>query len=105
MCRGFVKRGDAPAALNSAAVVAEGSFSTGFIEHGYIEPEAAVARRVGDRIEVQCCTQAPVMNQEGIAILMGLPKQSVRIIPTAVGGGFGSKCVRGLCCLLIFFVD
>ena len=91
MCRGFVKRGDAPAALKSAAVVAEGSFSTGFIEHGYIEPEAAVARRVGDRIEVQCCTQAPVMNQEGIAILMGLPKTSIRIIPTAVGGGFGSK--------------
>ena len=91
MCRGFVKRGDPGPALATAAVVAEGSFSTGFIEHGYIEPEAAFARRTGDRIEVHCCTQAPVMNKEGLAILLGLPPNAVRIIPTAVGGGFGSK--------------
>lgn len=91
MCRGFVKHGDAESAMKQAAVIAEGSFSTGFIEHGYIEPEAAFAQRVGDRIEVRCCTQAPVMNQEGLAGLLGLPKSDIRIIPTAVGGGFGSK--------------
>ena len=91
MCRGFVKRGEAEAAMAKAAVVAEGSFSTGFIEHGYIEPEAAFARRVGDRIEVHCCTQAPVMNKEGLAVLLGMPKDAIRIVPTAVGGGFGSK--------------
>ncbi len=91
MCRGFVKRGETETAMAEAAVVAEGSFSTGFIEHGYIEPEAAFARRVGDRIEVHCCTQAPVMNKEGLAVLLGLPKDAIRIVPTAVGGGFGSK--------------
>ena len=91
MCRGFVRRGEPEAALERAAVVAEGRFSTGFIEHGYIEPEAAVARRVGDRIEIQCCTQAPVMNRDSIARLLGLPKEAVRVVPTATGGGFGSK--------------
>jgi aldehyde oxidoreductase len=91
MCRGFVRRGEPEAALARAAVVVEGEFSTGFIEHGYIEPEAAFARRVGDRIEVHCCTQAPVMNRDGIAGLLGLPKEAVRVVPTATGGGFGSK--------------
>ncbi|PVB60118.1 molybdopterin cofactor-binding domain-containing protein [Labrenzia sp. 011] len=91
MCRGFVQKGDATAAMETADVVVEGRFSTGFVEHAYIEPEAAFARRVGDRIEVRCCTQAPVMNQEGLAGLLGLSKEDVRVIPTAVGGGFGSK--------------
>ena len=91
MCRGFVARGDADAALAQAAHVVTGDFSTGFIEHGYIEPEAASARRVGDRIEVQCCTQAPYMNRDALAGILGLDPAAVRILPTAVGGGFGSK--------------
>ena len=91
MCRGIVERGDAATALKEAAHVVSGTFSTGFIEHGYIEPEAASARRVGDRIEVQCCTQAPYMNRDALAGILGLQPGDVRIKPTAVGGGFGSK--------------
>lgn len=91
MCRGLVARGDADMALAQAAHVAKGEFSTGFIEHGYIEPEAASARRVGDRIEVQCCTQAPYMNRDALAAILGVEPTAVRIVPTAVGGGFGSK--------------
>ncbi len=91
LCRGFVQRGDADAALARAAVAVEGRFETGFIEHAYIEPEAGFARRDGDRLELHVCTQAPYMNRDGIAAIMGLPGSSVRIVPTAVGGGFGSK--------------
>jgi CO/xanthine dehydrogenase Mo-binding subunit/aerobic-type carbon monoxide dehydrogenase small subunit (CoxS/CutS family) len=91
MCRGYVARGDAAGALAGAAHVVSGNFSTGFIEHGYIEPEAASARRVGDRLEIRCCTQAPYMNRDGIASIMGMSAADVRILPTAVGGGFGSK--------------
>ncbi|MGF1659204.1 MAG: molybdopterin-dependent oxidoreductase [Rubrimonas sp.] len=91
MCRGHVARGDAEAALAAASVVVEGRIETGFVEHAYIEPEAAWARRVGGRVEVTCCTQAPMMNRDGLAAILGLPPDSVRVIPTAVGGGFGSK--------------
>lgn len=91
MTRGYVARGDAVAGLGAATARVSGDFSTGFIEHGYIEPEAASARRVGDRIEVTCCTQAPFMNREGIAGILGVEMDAVRIIPTATGGGFGSK--------------
>ncbi len=91
LCRGFVQRGDADAALARAAVTVEGRFETGFIEHAYIEPEAGFARRSGDRLELHVCTQAPFMNRDSVAAVMGLPGDAVRIVPTAVGGGFGSK--------------
>jgi CO/xanthine dehydrogenase Mo-binding subunit/aerobic-type carbon monoxide dehydrogenase small subunit (CoxS/CutS family) len=88
---GRVARGDADAALAAADVTVEGQFETGFVEHAYVEPEAGFARRVGDRIEVTACTQSPYMDRDDLALVMGLPPESVRIVPTAVGGGFGSK--------------
>jgi aldehyde oxidoreductase len=88
---GRVVHGDVDDALRNADVCVEAEYETGFIEHAYIEPEAGFARRVGDRIEVQACTQAPYNDLKDIAAILGIPESSVRIIPTAVGGGFGSK--------------
>ncbi|MCV2868007.1 molybdopterin-dependent oxidoreductase [Defluviimonas sp. WL0002] len=91
MTGGRVFCGDPDAALERADVVVEGRFMTGFVEHAYIEPEAGYAIARDGRVEVHACTQAPVMDQEGLASILGLPKDRVRIVPTAVGGGFGSK--------------
>jgi len=88
---GRVACGDVDDALRTADVCVEAEYETGFIEHAYIEPEAGFARRVGDRIEIQACTQAPYNDLKDIAAILGIPESSVRIIPTAVGGGFGSK--------------
>jgi aldehyde oxidoreductase len=67
------------------------SFITSFVEHAYIEPEAGVARRVGDRLEIAVSTQAPYMNRDEIAWVLGIAPEAVRVLPTAVGGGFGGK--------------
>ncbi len=91
LVRGRVLRGDVGRGLRESAVTAEGEFETGFIEHAYIEPEAGFARRVEDQIEVQACTQSPYMDRADLAKILGIPLESVRIIPTAVGGGFGAK--------------
>jgi aldehyde oxidoreductase len=91
LTRGRVLRGDVVAGLAAADVVVEAEFETGFVEHAYIEPEAGFARRVGDRVEIQACTQAPYMDRDDVAKILGLAPEQVRIIPTAVGGGFGSK--------------
>ena len=91
LTRGQVIQGDAIAGLRDAAFVAKGSVTTCYVEHAYIEPEAGVAWMEGDTIVIQACTQAPVMDQEDVAKLLGLPLQKVRIIPAAAGGGFGSK--------------
>jgi len=88
---GRVVRGDVDTALREADFVVEDEYETGFVEHAYIEPEAGFARRVGDRIEVQACTQSPYMDRADIAKILGIAPEAVRIIPTAVGGGFGSK--------------
>lgn len=91
LCRGHVQQGDPVKALKTAHVVAEGQFSTGFVEHAYIEPEAGYARRVNDTLEIHGCTQAAYMNRDSLAAIMGLELDSVRIVPTPAGGGFGSK--------------
>ena len=91
MCRGFVKCGDAHSALAKAHVTVEGRFQSGFVEHGYIEPEAGFAEVVNGRVEVHACTQAPVMDLEGLERVLGMDRSQIRIVPTAVGGGFGSK--------------
>jgi CO/xanthine dehydrogenase Mo-binding subunit/aerobic-type carbon monoxide dehydrogenase small subunit (CoxS/CutS family) len=91
LVRGRVVRGDVEGALAQAEVRTEAEYETGFVEHAYIEPEAGFARRVGDQIEIQACTQSPYMDRHDIAAILGIPPDRVRIIPTAVGGGFGSK--------------
>jgi aldehyde oxidoreductase len=91
LVRGRVVRGNVEKALAEADVVVEGEFETGFVEHACIEPEAGFARRVGDQIQIQACTQSPYMDRADIAKLLGIPSEAVRIIPSAVGGGFGTK--------------
>ncbi len=91
LVRGRVVRGDVEQALAAADFVVEGRYETGFVEHAYIEPEAGFARRIGDQIEIQACTQSPYLDRDEIAKILGIRPEQVRIIPTAVGGGFGSK--------------
>jgi len=88
---GRVVIGDVEAGFAEADVVIERDVETAWVEHAYIEPEAGFARRVGDRLEVQACTQAPHMDRDGLASVMGLSAEQIRILPTSVGGGFGAK--------------
>ncbi len=91
LIEGRVRRGDAAAALAASAHVVEGSFTTAYVEHAYIEPEAGAAWLDGDTLVIRACTQAPGMDREDTGQILGLPQARVRIIPSAVGGGFGSK--------------
>jgi CO/xanthine dehydrogenase Mo-binding subunit/CO/xanthine dehydrogenase FAD-binding subunit/aerobic-type carbon monoxide dehydrogenase small subunit (CoxS/CutS family) len=91
LCRGLVQVGDAKRAIDNAEYKASGTFTTGFIEHAYIEPEAGYAERVGDSLHIHGCTQAPYMNRYSLAQIMAIDEESIRIIPSSVGGGFGSK--------------
>ena len=91
LTRGNLECGDPDRACLRAAYVADGAFETSFVEHAYIEPEAGYARRVGDRMEVFACTQAPMMDRDEVSRVLGLPPDGVRIIPSACGGGFGGK--------------
>ena len=91
LIEGKVRKGDAAAALAASAHVVEGRFTTAYVEHAYIEPEAGAAWMEGDVLCIRACTQAPVMDRDDTAIILGLPQERVRILPSATGGGFGSK--------------
>ncbi len=88
---GRVRCGNAEKALKAAEFTAEVSVQSAYVEHAYIEPEAGIAWMEGDTLVVQACTQAPVMDLEETAKVLGLPRDKMRIIPSATGGGFGSK--------------
>lgn len=91
LTRGRVVRGDAEAALAGSAVRATYAVETSFVEHAYVEPEAGYAVRRGDRVEVFGTTQAPYMDREEVAGVLGIGPEAVRIVPSACGGGFGGK--------------
>ncbi|MBT6307637.1 MAG: molybdopterin-dependent oxidoreductase [Rhodospirillaceae bacterium] len=91
LIKGYVASGDTAGAFIDSVHTIENNYETPFIEHAYIEPEAGYAIRDGNRIIIHGCTQAPFMNRESLSRILGLEPESVRVIPTGCGGGFGSK--------------
>ena len=91
LIEGRVIKGDAATALAQSAHIVTGSITTGFVEHAYIEPEAGSAWMEGDTLNIRACTQAPMMDRDATAAVLGLPVDRVRIRISATGGGFGSK--------------
>ncbi len=97
LCRGRVVRGDVDGALAAASRLATLRIRTAHVEHAYVEPEAGWARWTPGTdgapasVEVFACTQTPYMDRDELAYMFGLPPQRVRIVPSAVGGGFGGK--------------
>jgi CO/xanthine dehydrogenase Mo-binding subunit/aerobic-type carbon monoxide dehydrogenase small subunit (CoxS/CutS family) len=97
LCRGRVVRGDVAATIAAAPRRTTLRFTTSHVEHAYIEPEAGWARWTpGEagapaKVEVFACTQTPYMDRDELAYMFGLPPANVRIVPSAVGGGFGGK--------------
>lgn len=91
LTEGFVEQGDPEAALSSAAFIVSGEIETSYVEHAYIEPEGGYAYLDGETLVIVACTQAPYMDRDDTAKVLALAPENVRIVPTATGGGFGSK--------------
>lgn len=91
LTKGFVERGEPDKALAAAFVIASATIETSYVEHAYIEPEAGYACLDDDTLAIIACTQAPYMDRDDTARVLGLDPDKVRIVPTATGGGFGSK--------------
>lgn len=91
LIEGVVRQGDTTEALKDAHHVVSASFTSSFVEHAYLEPEAGWARRVGDVIEIYSSTQAPHPHRADLARILGVAPERVRVVATAVGGGFGGK--------------
>ena len=91
LARGFLKKGNAESVYEQSLIKAQGNWETSYVEHAYIEPEAGYAVKRGQRLELFVSTQTPYMDRDEVAQVLGIGPDQVRIIPSAVGGGFGGK--------------
>jgi xanthine dehydrogenase YagR molybdenum-binding subunit len=85
-------RGDAAAALASAAVRVEATYHTPTEIHSPMEPHAAIAVwEDAEHLTLYDSSQGVHFERQLVAALVGLPPDNVRVISHYVGGGFGSK--------------
>ncbi len=69
----------------------QSSYTIAPIAHVPLEARTAVARWQGDKLTVQCGTQAPFVVRAEIAKAMRVPEENVRIIVSDTGSGYGAK--------------
>jgi aldehyde oxidoreductase len=75
-----------------SAHVVEGTFVTPFVEHAFLETEAAIAVPDGkDGVTVYSQSQGIFKDREQIASVLNLPEEKVKVIQVSAGGGFGGK--------------
>jgi CO/xanthine dehydrogenase Mo-binding subunit len=86
-----VVKGDVDEGFRQADVVVENTYRVPFVDHAYMEPESGVAWiDENGVITIRVSTQV-IEHFRGIADVLQLPHNRVRVIGTYVGGGFGGK--------------
>lgn len=84
--------GDPDKAMGEAELVVEETYETTMIHPQYLEPRIAAARQEEDgRLTVWVNAQAPFPVRTEVAKMLGLSLNSVKVLVTDIGGGFGGK--------------
>ena len=86
-----VARGNAKEAIANAEYVYTEKFHTPYTEHAFLEPECAIGMPYEDGVLVYSTDQGTYDTQKECAMMLGLPKEKVRVVNKLVGGGFGGK--------------
>jgi xanthine dehydrogenase YagR molybdenum-binding subunit len=84
-------RSDVDAALASAAVTIDATYTTPMVHHNPMEPHANIAIWTDQGLTVYCSSQGVHFIRDPLAAAFGLNPANVRVISPHVGGGFGSK--------------
>lgn len=86
-----VVKGSVEEGFAQADVIVENTYRVPFVDHAYLEPESGVAWiDANGVITIRVSTQV-IEHFRGVAEVLGLPQNRVRVIGTYVGGGFGGK--------------
>ena len=87
-----IRTGDVKKGFEQAAVIIENEYRTQYVEHAYMEPEAALAIPEPDGgITVIASTQCPYEARRAIAKVLAMPFNKIRVVVPPLGGGFGGK--------------
>ncbi len=96
-----VVKGNVQTGFKEADRVIEKTYTTTWIEHAYLEPDAGLSYLDEEgRITVICPTQNVHYDQKEVAAFLSLPLEKIRIIQCATGGGFGGRLDITIQCLL-----
>ena len=90
--RVVLDRGDVDSALDAVTHRMDREYFWPYQMHGSIGPSCSVASWQADELTVWSGTQNPHMLQADIAMLMGLPVASVRIVRHEAAGCYGRNC-------------
>ena len=87
-----VNKGHVEHALREADLIVEGTYETGAQEQLYIEPQGMIAQaNAEEAVTVWGSLQCPYYIHKALVVLLGLPKDRVRVVQAETGGGFGGK--------------
>jgi CO/xanthine dehydrogenase Mo-binding subunit len=84
-------RGKGAAGLEKSAKQLQATYFIPYVQHAPMEPRAAVAEWVDEKLTVWTGTQQPSRVQRQLAEAFGLQPSHVRVIVPDTGGGFGGK--------------
>lgn len=86
--------GDVNAALSRGAHVLLASYRGPYQSHGTMAPNCAVADVTKDGALIMCADQGIYQTRNGVARLLGLPVQKIRVQYYASSNTYGSSCYR-----------
>lgn len=87
-----IRKGDMSQGWAEADVIVEGTYTTSWQEHAYLQPEAGLGHiDEQGRVTVAVAGQWAHEDQKQICHALGLPPEQVRVIYPAIGGAFGGR--------------
>ena len=86
-----LRRGDVAQAFAQAAFQVSNVYHLPATDHGFLEPETAVAFRQGERLTIYCGDQDVYQTRRECSEMLGLPPEQIRVQGQCVGGAFGGK--------------
>jgi CO/xanthine dehydrogenase Mo-binding subunit len=86
-----VVKGDVEEGFAEADVVVENTYRVPFVDHAYLEPESGVAWIDENGVITLRVSTQVIEHFRGVADVLNLPHNRVRVIAPYVGGGFGGK--------------
>jgi CO/xanthine dehydrogenase Mo-binding subunit len=87
-----IRKGDMAAGWQAADVIVEGTYTTSWQEHAYLQPEAGLAHIDEEgRLTIEVAGQWTHEDQAQVCHALELPPDQVRVIDPAIGGAFGGR--------------
>lgn len=87
-----LRKGDIEEGFKNSYAVAENTYKTHMVEHGFLQPEAGLSYIDEEgRLTLIVASQYPHYDREEIASALNLNEEDIRVINANIGGAFGGR--------------